>query len=101
MKISLLIKYIFKNRFNIVDLLLCALITATITLTTINFLLENVRNINWTTHIVQKGENLTSIVNKYNKDTYTLKAIAQIKQDNNMHESDIYIGQVLKVRSDI
>lgn len=93
-----LINSLLKNRFNILDLILCVMITAFITLTTINMLLENFNaKIIWTTHTVQKGENLTAIAIKHS-DNYVLKIVNQIKLDNNMHESDVYVGQVLKIR---
>lgn len=52
-------------------------------------------------HTVKTGENLTSICNKYYKDTYILKSLAIVKNDNNIIESDLYVGQVLKIRKDI
>lgn len=47
-------------------------------------------------HTVKQGENLTSIANKYSDD-YVLKTIASIKKLNGMTESDLVVGQVLKV----
>ena len=48
-------------------------------------------------HIVMRGENLTQIANKYYSDTYLPKAIHKIKKDNKLLDSDLKIGQILKV----
>jgi hypothetical protein len=49
-------------------------------------------------HTVRQGEHLDDIANKYYPNTYVLKARADIKNINNMTTSDIYEGQVIKVR---
>ena len=48
-------------------------------------------------HTVKQGENLTQIASKYSDD-YVLKTIASIKKLNGMKESDLYVGQVLKIK---
>ena len=47
-------------------------------------------------HKVKQGENLTSIASKYSDD-YVLKAVADIKKLNGMKESDLQVGQTLKI----
>jgi|GEM_PF-1774808 len=47
-------------------------------------------------HIVKSGENLTQIATKYS-DEYLPKALCEIKKLNNMTESDLVVGQVLKI----
>jgi len=47
-------------------------------------------------HIVKQGENLTQIADRYSEE-YLPKAICEIKKLNNMTESDLIVGQVLKV----
>lgn len=47
-------------------------------------------------HTVKQGENLTQIASKYSDD-YVLKAVADIKKLNGMKESDLQVGQTLKI----
>lgn len=47
-------------------------------------------------HTVKQGENLTQIASKYSDD-YVLKTVADIKKLNGIKESDIVVGQVIKV----
>jgi LysM repeat protein len=49
------------------------------------------------THTVRQGEHLDDIARKYYPDMYVLEARSEIKNLNNMTESDIYAGQVLKI----
>jgi LysM repeat protein len=90
-----------KKRFDIVDLIIMSIIACVLTLVTINVLLGNKNNdIIWIDHIVKQGENLTQIADKYSNE-YTPKAIYNIKKDNNLKNSSLEVGQVLKIRGDM
>jgi MinD-like ATPase involved in chromosome partitioning or flagellar assembly len=49
-------------------------------------------------HIVKQDENLDDIPYKYYSETYVLKARTEIKELNNMTESNIYEGQVILIK---
>lgn len=55
------------------------------------------KEVSYKNYTVRQGEVLEDVAMRYYADVYLPKAKSDIKKLNNMEESDIYAGQVLKL----
>lgn len=92
------------KKYNTKDMLIILAVSTTLAvallLTIVSIILDDFnKDIVYMSYEVKKGDNLTTIANRYYKDIYILKAIAEIKQINNMTNSNIYEGQIIRIKN--